>query len=134
MRMFRLLFVVVLFSALFGGSPAAASIQEGPPDVAVPSFRDCGQKHAYTHWYRVNWYGTKPILKVWKGQGKGNPYYVSVWYGENYVPNSGSGIVTTSPQVDTNDGWVGYYISTRWYLTHPGWNNDANWEARGCTD
>ena len=129
MRVLRLLPVIVLFTVLLGGSPSAASIQESPPDIELPSARWCGEMHAYTHWY-----GTKPILKVWKGQGKGNPYYVSVWYGENYVPNSGSGIVTTSPQVDTNDGWVGYYISTRWYLTHPGWNNDANWEARGCTD
>lgn len=87
----------------------------------------CGRLPSYT-----TWYNRKPILFVWKGKGSQNPTYVSVWFNNYSVPNADNGVITSSPQVDLNDGWVGYYISTRWYLTHHLWDDDWMWEVRGC--
>jgi hypothetical protein len=74
----------------------------------------------------------KPALFVWKGKGRGNPYAVSVWYNGKSVPNSDSAIVTTSPQIDDGNGWVGYFLAKRWYFFNPGWDDDWRWEVRGC--
>jgi hypothetical protein len=94
----------------------------------------CGRLSSYTTWYYSSvekiW---KPILYVWKGKGKGNPYAVSVYFDGKTVPNDGSGVQTfTGPQVDPGDGWVGYFIAKRFYLTHPKWDDDWRWEVRGC--
>jgi hypothetical protein len=88
----------------------------------------CGKLSSYT-----TWYGSKPALFVWKGQNRGNPYAVSVYYNGSSVPNSASGVQTYSgPQIDLGNGWVGYYIAKRFYLYHSNWNDDWRWEVRGC--
>ena len=93
----------------------------------------CGRLSSYTTWYYSNvehyW---KPILYVWKGVGKANPKYVSVWYNSESVPNADYGIQTSSPQVDDRNGWVGYFIAKRWYSLHWQWDDDWRWEVRGC--
>lgn len=89
----------------------------------------CGRLSSYT-----TWYNGKPILFVWKGNGRGNPTAVSVYYDGKTVPNSGNGVQTYSgPQADSQNGWVGYYISTR-YRTFiaRNWDDDWRWEVRGC--
>jgi hypothetical protein len=90
----------------------------------------CGSLGEYT-----SWYNQKPTLWVWKnGKGKSNPSNVNVKYNGRSVPNSASGVSVSSPQVDNNDGWVGYYIAKRWYLSpeNRDWDNDKLWDVTGC--
>lgn len=102
----------------------------------------CGSLSSYTTW----WYYSderrwKPILYVWKGRGRGNPYSMSIYFTNSAgtvvpVPNNGSGVQTWSgPQVDPGNGWVGYYISTGWRTVNPlngSWDDDWRWRVFGC--
>lgn len=81
----------------------------------------------------TDWKDNKPAVFVYKGRGNPNPVSVEIQYNGAKVANAGNGVQTYSgPQFDLNNGWVGYYISTRWYWTHPGWNDDWRWVVRGC--
>jgi hypothetical protein len=89
----------------------------------------CGKLSSYTTWYMADY--PKPILYVWKGIGSSNPSYVIVMYDNQAVSNTDDGIRTDSPQVDNNDGWVGYFLAKRWYLFHLGWDDDSRWFVSG---
>ena len=133
----RIASIVILFVVLLAVMSGAASADRwSTPQPAPSSAAWCGRLSSYTtsYWSTVEriW---KPILYVWKGQGRGNPYAMSVWYNGllgGYVPNADDGIRMSSPQVDNGSGWVGYFIAKRWYLIHPSWDDDWRWEVRAC--
>lgn len=126
--MTTLLIVLATMVLLIGAQPADAGSTTEYPASSVANKAWCGRLSSYT-----TWYSGKPILYVWKGKGRGNPYAVSVWYNNRSVPNSGNGVQTSSgPQVDLRNGWVGYFIAKRFYLTNWQWDDDWRWEVRGC--
>jgi len=127
------------FVALALGSAGIASASGSNP-LPVEVTHTQGE---YTHslaagWCQAfasytDWYNGKRALFVYRGRGNPNPYAVSVYYNGESVPNAGNGVQTYSgPQVDLKNGWVGYYVSTRWAWSHPNWNDDWRWEVRGC--
>lgn len=128
MKKIKLFYIFMVLIMLFSSIAHAYPVQAAPTASAW-----CGKMSSYTtsYWSDVEkiW---KPILYVWKGNGKGNPYAVSMYFDGKYVPDADNAIRVGSPQVDNNDGWVGYFIAKRWYLTHPKWDDDARWEVRGC--
>ncbi len=81
--------LIVLAAMVFfvGAQPANAQPTTEHPVSSVADKAWCGRLSSYT-----TRYSGKPILYVWKGKGRGNPYAVSVWYNNRSVPNSGSGM------------------------------------------
>ncbi|MCW5851673.1 MAG: hypothetical protein KIT87_16490 [Anaerolineae bacterium] len=130
----RLSPLVGLALVVFVGFAVNSALAENPgaPDAA-PSAAWCGSLGEYTAWYWPNWYQPKPALFVWKnGAGKPNPTNLTVKFNGQTVANADDGIRTGSPQIDLRNGWVGYYLSTRWYLGHPQWDDDWRWNVTGC--
>lgn len=123
---------VALLLVLLSGFVQTAPVQAAPAHV-VPTTAWCGRLSSFTTWYwskvENKW---KPILYVWKGQGRGNPYSVRVYYDNNFVPDADDGIRVGSPQVDNNNGWVGYFLSTRWTWFHRNWDDDWRWKVLAC--
>jgi hypothetical protein len=126
MNKFKLFSAVALLILLLSSITPASPVQAAKSDVPSAAVW-CGKLSSYTTWWK-----SKPILYVWKGKGRGNPYAVSVYFDGKYVANADNGIRVDSPQVDNNNGWVGYFLSTRWYLTHSKWDDDRRWEVRAC--
>ena len=117
------LLTIFLFSLIF--SVPAHTVQAAPLNATY-----CGPLGEYT-----SWYGTKPVLWVWKnGGGKPNPTNVKVKFNGNSVSNSDSGVLVASPQVDNGNGWVGYFIAKRWYLINWQWDDDSRWNVSGCVE
>ena len=136
-KMLRIPLVIALLVTVLGvfpAEPVVAKDLSSSSEASTVLKAWCGRLSSYTTWY----YSTverawKPILYVWKGKGKGNPYAVSVYYNDRYVSNGPDGVQTYSgPQVDPGNGWVGYFIAKRFYLFNPGWDDDWRWEVRGC--
>jgi hypothetical protein len=134
-RRFLLFVLAFLFFTGLAANPVMAS-NATSTDRSVANTAWCGRLSSYATWYYSNveriW---KPILYVWRGQGRGNPYAVSVYFNNQYVSNSGDGVQTWSgPQVDTGNGWVGYFIAKRFYMwpTNWQWDDDWRWGVRGC--
>jgi hypothetical protein len=123
----------VLFVAALMPVPVMANTGSSP-NTTVASSQWCGRLSSYTTWYYSGvehmW---KPILYVWKGQGRGNPYWVNVAFNNQIVPDRDDAVKTTpGPQVDLNNGWVGYFIARRFYYFNWQWDDDWRWRVNAC--
>lgn len=130
-------FVLGSSSAAVAASPPDAQLRSNPATTNAW----CGSLSSYTsYFWAANEKKWKPTLYVWKGKGRQNPTSVSVKYTNKSnvvvtVPNSTWGVITTAPQVDPENGWVGYHIATRWYdfpQYNTQWDDDWRWKVRGC--
>lgn len=96
--------------------------------IAPASAEWCSGLANYTDWHEGD-----GALFVYRGLGNPNPYAVAIRYNGSIVPDADYGVQTyTGPQGDLQNGWIVYHISTRWLITHPGWNDDWRWSVRAC--
>lgn len=128
----RFVLVMLLFMVL---SISIVGMAPQQLHAAPNTAQYCGDLGEYTawHWTGREW---KRVLWVWKnGKDKPYPKYLLVHYDGQLVPIGQHGVDTSgSPQVDQFNGWVGYFISTRWAASHWGWNNDSRWRVTGCVE
>jgi hypothetical protein len=129
----KLFFVFAVLTLLFSNIIFVTPAKAAQSDSSSAGIW-CGNLSLYTSWTWSNVEKIyKPALFVWKGgAGRSNPIYVSVYYDGNYVPNSDDAIRVGSPQIDNNNGWVGYYLAKRWYPFHLGWGDGRRWQVRAC--
>jgi hypothetical protein len=124
-------FVVNLTMASNAEAASIAQVEVSPASVANdldrPAAEWCSGLANYT-----DYYNGKPALFVYKGNNP-HPYAVAVRFNGQIVPDAGNGVQTyTGPQFEPGNGWIGYYISTRWTWVYYNWNDDWRWSVRAC--
>jgi hypothetical protein len=115
----------------------AAALLTIAPAASAATCRTLG---AYTDYYYSpqHFPPNQPSLYIWNGAVRPDPGRLTVLYygslGWEVVPTpSNDGVRTDAPQAENRNGWYIYFIATRWYLTHPLWNDDGRWRVVTCS-
>jgi hypothetical protein len=97
---------------------------------AAPLQVTCKQVGSYTDYYL-----NKPSLLIYYPNGHPEASKITVKYYNNLywenVPNSDWGVRLDAPQ-NKSGGWSYYFIASRWYYGHWGWNDDWRWKVTIC--
>lgn len=126
-RYVRMALVALLLTLAVG---SYAPVSNPLNRTAVVEAASCTQMGEYTSWYYISgqW---KRVLWVWIGNGGAPPdNRMEIRYNGRIVTNTDDGVRQVH-QVISN-GWAGYFISTRFSLLNPNWDDDWRWDARRC--
>jgi hypothetical protein len=124
--------------ALLGVVLVLGSVGLSP--VSPAKAASCRQVGAYTDYSPKNIHNAQPSLFIWNGSVRPEWTKLTISYNNGLfwerVPsgkdNGDFGVRTDAPWLENSSGWYGYFIATRWYSVHPGWNDDWRWYVQYC--